>query len=70
MKMQFRPAATGGLSLEGELFSFPGGRYNDLVDALTQALAYKHVRSLWTDEAAENYNNLLFTFMASGVRLP
>jgi hypothetical protein len=37
---------------------------------LTQALAYKHVRHLWTDEAVENYNKLLFALMARGVRFP
>ena len=43
--------APGRADLETELFSFPGGRRNDLVDALSQALAYKHVPYLWTDEA-------------------
>ena len=35
--------APGRSELEDELFSFPGGRRNDLVDALTQALGYNHV---------------------------
>jgi predicted phage terminase large subunit-like protein len=62
--------AAGRADLETELFSFPGGQHNDLVDALSQALAYRYVRCLWTDEAVENYNRLLFTLMASGVRFP
>jgi predicted phage terminase large subunit-like protein len=63
-------SAPGRTELETELFSFPGGQRDDLVDALSQALAYRHVPCLWTDKAVENYNNLLFTLMASGVRLP
>jgi hypothetical protein len=49
--------------LEDELFAFPGGRRNDLVDALTQALGYERPRYQWTDEALENYNKFLFDLM-------
>ena len=53
--------APGRADLETELFSFPGGRRNDLVDALSQALSYKHVPPyLWSDEALKNYSNLMF----------
>ena len=56
--------APGRMELETELFTFPAGKRNDLVDALSQALAYKHVSCLWTDEALENYNKLLCTLVA------
>jgi len=53
--------APGRTDLETELLSFPGGRRNDLVDALSQALSYKHVPpNLWSDEALKNYNNFVF----------
>jgi len=58
--------APGRVDLESELFAFPGGRHNDLVDALTQGLGYKHVPSLWTDKAVDNYGNLLFGLMLNG----
>ena len=51
--------APGRSELESELFSFPGGQRNDLVDALTQALGYNRVPSLFTDEAIKNYGNFL-----------
>jgi len=60
--------APGRMELETELFTFPAGKRNDLVDALSQALAYKHVSYLWTDEALENYNKLLWTLAASAPR--
>jgi predicted phage terminase large subunit-like protein len=62
--------APGRGDLETELFSFPAGRHNDLVDALTQGLAYKHVRAVWTDEALENHSRFLSSLMAMGVRFP
>jgi predicted phage terminase large subunit-like protein len=62
--------APGHADLETELFSFPAGQHNDLVDALTRALWYKHPRQFWTDKSVENYNNLLFNLMAMGVRFP
>ena len=53
--------APGRADLETELFSFPGGRRNDLVDALSQALSYKHVPpNLWTPTALENYDKVLY----------
>jgi len=55
--------APGRSVLEDELFAFPGGRRNDLVDALTQALGYEHPRYQWTPEALENYNKFLFDLM-------
>jgi predicted phage terminase large subunit-like protein len=58
----------GRADLETELFSFPGGRRNDLVDALSQALAYEHVPCLLTPEALENYENFIARLALSGVR--
>jgi predicted phage terminase large subunit-like protein len=60
--------APGRVDLESELFAFPGGRRNDLVDALTQALSYKHVPYLWTDKAVDNYGKLLFGLMLNDGR--
>ncbi len=53
-------SAPGRADLETELFAFPGGQRDDLVDALTQALDHKHVPYLWIDKALENYGNLMF----------
>ncbi len=55
--------APGRSELESELFSFPSGQRNDLVDALTQGLGQKHVPHLWDDKAVENYGKLLFGLM-------
>ena len=53
--------APGRADVETELFTFPGGRRNDLVDALSQALSYKHVPpNLWTPTALENYDKVLY----------
>jgi len=60
--------APGRADLETELFTFPAGQRNDLVDALSQALAYRYVPYLWTDEAIANYHKLLWTLAASGPR--
>jgi predicted phage terminase large subunit-like protein len=57
--------ATGRSVLEDELFAFPSGRRNDLVDALTQALGHARVHYLWTPKALDNYNRLLFSLAAS-----
>ena len=62
--------APGRADLETELFNFPGGRRNDLVDALSQALAYKHVPCLWTEKTGENYGYFTSSLILSGVRLP
>jgi predicted phage terminase large subunit-like protein len=61
-------SAPGRADLETELFSFPGGRHNDLVDALTQGLGHKHVPYLWTPKAVENYENMLWGFALNGVK--
>ena len=37
--------------LETELFSFPGGRFDDQVDSISQALAYEIPTYGWTDDA-------------------
>jgi predicted phage terminase large subunit-like protein len=60
--------APGRADVETELFNFPCGRRNDLVDALSQALSYKHVPCLWTLEAMENYGNFYVGLMLKGVR--
>jgi predicted phage terminase large subunit-like protein len=61
-------SAPGRTELETELFTFPGGRRNDLVDALSQALAYENVPYLWTDKVGENYGKLVSGLILSGVR--
>jgi predicted phage terminase large subunit-like protein len=59
--------APGRADLETELFNFPGGRRNDLVDALSQALSYKYVPpNLWTPEVLENYAKFQFGLASSG----
>jgi predicted phage terminase large subunit-like protein len=59
--------APGRAELETELFNFPGGQRNDLVDALSQALSYKHVQpNLWTPQALENYAKFQFGLACSG----
>ena len=62
-------SASGRANLETELFTFPAGQHDDLVDALSQALGHKHVPYLWTDKAIGNYQGLLFGLMLNGVRL-
>jgi predicted phage terminase large subunit-like protein len=44
--------------LETELFSFPGGRHDDQVDSISQALAYEISSSEWSDEALKNLGKL------------
>jgi predicted phage terminase large subunit-like protein len=44
--------------LEGELFVFPHGSHNDVVDALVHGLAYQHTPNLWTQEALDNLGKL------------
>ena len=53
--------APGLADLVSELLSFPAGQRNDMVDALTQALGYKCVHHIWTDEMVENYGRVLST---------
>jgi predicted phage terminase large subunit-like protein len=45
--------------LERELFSFPGGRYDDQIDGVSHALAYEISEDLWTDERANAYARLI-----------
>ena len=52
-------SAPGRADLETELFAFPGGHRDDLVDALTQALDYKHTRYVLSDTVNENYMHLM-----------
>jgi predicted phage terminase large subunit-like protein len=40
---------------ENELFAFPHGRYDDQVDALVQALAYKYPTFFWNDPGWQLY---------------
>jgi hypothetical protein len=59
--------APGRVDLEAELFAFPGSRRDDFVDALSQALSYKHAPPyLWTPKALENYDKLMFDLALSG----
>ena len=47
-------------ALETELFSFPGGRYDDQIDSISQALSYEISRGeLMTDAALKGYGNLI-----------
>jgi predicted phage terminase large subunit-like protein len=57
----FLPDAASWLDeLETELFSFPGGRYDDQIDSISQALAYEISVGIWaTDAALEGYSNLI-----------
>jgi predicted phage terminase large subunit-like protein len=61
-------SAPGRAEVETELFTFPGGRRNDLVDALSQTLSYKYVPCLFTPEAMKNYGNFVVGLMQKGVR--
>ena len=46
--------------LEAELFAFPGGRYDDQIDSISQALAYEIFSGEWmTDAALKGYGNLI-----------
>ena len=52
----FFPKETPWLGdLEDELLAFPNGRYDDQVDALFQALAYKRPSSLWNYNAPKGF---------------
>ena len=50
---------------ENELFAFPNGRYDDQVDALVQALAYKRPTPLWNDAALRGLENFYAGLMLS-----
>ena len=43
---------------ESELFSFPGGRHDDQIDSVSQALAYEISKDFWTVEALDAYARL------------
>ena len=43
------------VDFENELFAFPNGRFDDQVDAVIQALAYKRPSALWSDDALRNF---------------
>ncbi|MGA8902999.1 phage terminase large subunit [Bradyrhizobium sp.] len=60
--------APSRVELETELFSFPGGQHNDLVDALSQALGYKHIGFEWTDTAQRNYEKCILELGLRGIR--
>ncbi|MBR0938866.1 phage terminase large subunit [Bradyrhizobium jicamae] len=47
--------------LEDELFGFPGSRYDDQVDSISQALAYEIATNEWTDQALKNFGRLFGT---------
>lgn len=57
----FLPVSASWLEdFETELFSFPGGRYNDQVDSVSQALAYEMPSCPWLNEKAlEGFGNLV-----------
>jgi len=57
----FLPVAGSWLDdLETELFSFPGGRYDDQIDSISQALAYEiSFGALMTDKALAGHANLI-----------
>jgi predicted phage terminase large subunit-like protein len=56
----FLPNAASWLEeLETELFSFPGGRFDDQIDSVSQALAYAISGAEMTDAALKGYSNLM-----------
>jgi predicted phage terminase large subunit-like protein len=61
-------SASGRTDLETELFSFPGGQHDDLVDALSQALGYEHLPYEWTEKAVENFGHLVNSLMLDRLR--
>jgi predicted phage terminase large subunit-like protein len=54
------------VDLENELFAFPNARYDDQVDALVQALAYKRPTFLWSDAALRNLESFTLGVMMRG----
>jgi phage terminase large subunit-like protein len=63
-------SAPGRAEFETEVLAFPGYYRNDLVDALSQALDYKHSRYVLSDTVNENYGNLIAGLAFAGVRFP
>ena len=51
----FPNRAPGLKDLEEELFSFPASRFDDQVDSISQALAYKIPASRWNDKSLEGF---------------
>jgi predicted phage terminase large subunit-like protein len=48
--------------LESELFLFPHGRYDDVVDALVQALGYQHIAYGWTAKGLGNLDKVMWSW--------
>ena len=44
--------------LEAELFAFPGSRYDDQVDSISQALAHK-IGYLWDEKSLAGFSEVL-----------
>ena len=47
--------------LESELFLFPHGRYDDVVDALVQALGYQYTYG-WSPKTLDNLDKVMWSF--------
>ena len=48
--------------LESELFAFPGSRYDDQVDSISQALGHEIPRPFWDDKSIEGLRKLTEAF--------
>jgi predicted phage terminase large subunit-like protein len=53
--------------LESELFIFPYGDHDDVVDALVHGLAHRHTPNLWTQEALDNLDKLTWNLALSRI---
>jgi predicted phage terminase large subunit-like protein len=53
--------------LESELFVFPYGDHDDVVDALVHGRAYQHTPNLWTQEALNNLDKLTWNLAWSRI---
>ena len=53
--------------LEAELFAFPGPRFDDRVDSISQALGHEIQPIGWTDKSLENYGRLIEGLVADRV---
>ncbi len=63
--------APGLVELEHEILAFPGGRYDDFVDALSQALSHNYVPyNLFTDKFNENFGKMVFELALRRARFP
>jgi predicted phage terminase large subunit-like protein len=54
--------------LEMELFSFPGGRFDDQIDSTSQALAHEIPTYEWTDEAVAGFERLVGGLLFDPIR--